>query len=225
MERRRERIIQAAVAVLEAPGTTRFTAEQVAEQAGVSRRTVLNYFPKTDDLLVAAGSEMMSELLESVKGLALEQAPGSSDPSELFEELAGALRNVDIVAAIIRLSNALGTVGQDDPRVINLVNTTILQLNGSIAEELRRRHPECSPLEIDLLTTQLVGGIIMLYKHWALSGEIDNSAQSRQRWQELLEVLLENIRSGYVQTARQLRSHSTPSVVPGGFKIPYPPAN
>jgi AcrR family transcriptional regulator len=52
-QQRRERILHAAAVLMRTRGTT-ITMDEIAEEAGVGRRTLFRYFPTREDLLVAA---------------------------------------------------------------------------------------------------------------------------------------------------------------------------
>ncbi|MBX6366219.1 MAG: TetR/AcrR family transcriptional regulator [Gemmatimonadetes bacterium] len=60
----REAILQAFVSHLEAGGADELTMDQLAREAGVSRRTLYRYFPGRPALLAAAGEWISAEVLE-----------------------------------------------------------------------------------------------------------------------------------------------------------------
>lgn len=53
-ERTREALSQAAVAIVAAEGIDALTADRIAAEAGVSRRTLFNYFSHVEDVLTAS---------------------------------------------------------------------------------------------------------------------------------------------------------------------------
>lgn len=62
-ERTRQALGQAAIAIVAAGGIDALTADRIAAEAGVSRRTLFNYFPHVEDVLTATIDEVMRESL------------------------------------------------------------------------------------------------------------------------------------------------------------------
>jgi AcrR family transcriptional regulator len=53
-ERTRQALTEAAVAIVASEGIDALTADRIAADAGVSRRTLFNYFPRVEDVLTAS---------------------------------------------------------------------------------------------------------------------------------------------------------------------------
>lgn len=68
-----------------------FTADEIAEQAGVSRATYFNYFPGKDDLLRALYDEHMTALAEVVDGLLAEDSDTHARIMGVFADFAEAV--------------------------------------------------------------------------------------------------------------------------------------
>lgn len=86
---RRERILQAALELIEERGFTAATYELIAERAGVSRGTVFNYFPYKESILLDHAGAALSDLARRVS-LRREGEPGWSPIEEVryvFREL------------------------------------------------------------------------------------------------------------------------------------------
>ena len=62
-ERTRQALEQAAIAIVAADGIDALTADRIAAEAGVSRRTLFNYFKRVEDVLTASMDEAMQEAL------------------------------------------------------------------------------------------------------------------------------------------------------------------
>ena len=63
----RNSIAQAALELLRAKGLGNFTVEELAERAGVSRRTFFNYFPSTEAAICATTEDFLDLVLESFR--------------------------------------------------------------------------------------------------------------------------------------------------------------
>lgn len=62
-ERTRQALSRAAIAIVASDGIDALTADRIAAGAGVSRRTLFNYFPRVEDVLTATMDEVMQERL------------------------------------------------------------------------------------------------------------------------------------------------------------------
>jgi AcrR family transcriptional regulator len=60
-QRTRDALSQAAIAIVAAEGVDALTADRIAAGAGVSRRTLFNYFPRVEDVLTASIEELTRE--------------------------------------------------------------------------------------------------------------------------------------------------------------------
>ena len=139
MARRRQRIIEAATAVLTERGPAALPLDEIAERAGVSRRTVFNYFHSVEDLLVAVGADMLGGVIASLQVNAPapsevpdpHEAPPEAPQEALLDELAAGLNptELDWIAgeikalaqsglAIIVVEHLMGFIEQITDRVI-----------------------------------------------------------------------------------------------------------
>ncbi len=62
-QRTRDALSRAAIAIVTAEGIDALTAERIAAEAGVSRRTLFNYFPRVEDVLTASIEEVTRDTL------------------------------------------------------------------------------------------------------------------------------------------------------------------
>jgi AcrR family transcriptional regulator len=73
-QKTREEISAAAMALFAERGFDAVTVAEIARAADVSEKTVFNYFPAKEDLVVHRGAERMAELLDAVRS----RPPGAS---------------------------------------------------------------------------------------------------------------------------------------------------
>jgi AcrR family transcriptional regulator len=64
----RETIARAAMRLFSARGFDAVTVADVAHAAGVSEKTVYNYFPAKEDLVLHGGAERLAALVEAIRG-------------------------------------------------------------------------------------------------------------------------------------------------------------
>jgi AcrR family transcriptional regulator len=62
----REALCAAAVEIVAADGLDALTADRIAEVAGVSRRTLFNYFARVEDVLTATMESATSEMIDAI---------------------------------------------------------------------------------------------------------------------------------------------------------------
>ena len=62
-QRTRDALSRAAIEIVTAEGIDALTAERIAAEAGVSRRTLFNYFPRVEDVLTASIEEVTTDTL------------------------------------------------------------------------------------------------------------------------------------------------------------------
>ena len=99
-EKKRESILEAAIAVFSRGGYEASSMDSVAEEAGASKRTVYNYFPSKEILLEAIAERFADEMRE-LKGFAY-------DPAESLEAQLG--RFVDAEIAVVADERWMGMV-------------------------------------------------------------------------------------------------------------------
>ena len=64
--RKRTALTDAAVRIVATEGMDALTAERIATVAGVSRRTVFNYFDRVEDVLTASVDDLVNETIDAV---------------------------------------------------------------------------------------------------------------------------------------------------------------
>lgn len=195
--RRRQRIIDAAANVL-LQQVGPLSVGDVADRAGVSRRTVYNYFPSVDDLIIAVGADALEDLVDSLSFTSAGSPAAGDDPAVVFAEVATALRSIDLVDAVVRLTRILGGTGYENPRIVALVRTTFIAIAERMTSTLTAHHPAASAFEIELMVSSLIGGILVVHKNWVERVGVTDSAESRRVWSELFETHLRLVRDGYL---------------------------
>lgn len=190
--RHRQAIVAAAATLMDDRGTYRFTVEELAEAAGVSRRTIFNHFGSLDDVV----GQVCAELLEDF-GAELEAAVAAAPGASPAGAVAAALRTVDLVAPMVRLHRAIGLdelLGtQLTPQQETLLLRTFAGIGLRIDAVLRARHPEVDPVDISLLLGTALGGLIALHRHWLVRTGSRDDAESRALWDDLQHRLLRTI--------------------------------
>ncbi len=209
--RKRRRIVDAARELLAERAGTDFSVEEVAERAGLSRRTIFNYFPSVDDLLVEVGTEMLGGLVATLR--VADGAPVADPATEdvraaLFAELAEALHTVDLVPAMVQLTQVLGGVRTHPSQGRGLGPADLRAPRRPDGHGDPRAAPGGGPAGRRAprrLAGQRAGGALPALERRRRASW--TRRRSRATWSELLDRLVTNVGNGYLHGAPASQNH------------------
>src|SRR4029079_7497903 len=92
----RQAIVDAARRLIDAHQGPRFSVDELAAEADVSRRTVFNHFDSLDDVILAARTEILDAALASFQDGATGWVHGEGGVATVFEEIVQAGRSTDL---------------------------------------------------------------------------------------------------------------------------------
>jgi TetR/AcrR family transcriptional regulator, regulator of autoinduction and epiphytic fitness len=198
--RTRSSIVQAAAALMSERSGAAFSVDDLAERAGVSRRTVFNHFSSLGDVAAAVGAEGLRILVDSLRSVAPHR---SSDPvADARADLARAVRASELFEPIVSLCHGLGleTI-TDATRAVPtheamLVLQVMHDVGAALGAELGQRHPEVDQLDLDLVVSTMLSGLAVIQNHWTLMTRASADRGSRAAWDVLLERLLGHVQAG-----------------------------
>ncbi len=195
-DRHRQAIVAAAAALMHEGQTTDFTVDELAQRADVSRRTVFNHFGSVRDIVSEVCSDVLSAAVES-----LITVPGldAARPG-MFEEIAEAFRAADLVAPMAYLTRLLGNSPIPTPvqaQAHPVALRAFTELSERLCAAMLNRYPEADKLSVHLLVGAMTSGLGVLYHHWHCATGAVDTTESRRAWADLLDALLEKVRSGY----------------------------
>ena len=195
--RHRRAILDAAKALITEDGATRFSVDQLAERADVSRRTIFNHFVSIDDVVTTVCTEVLGVVIDTFRQLVTAAPVGPGSRASMFATVAAALRATDVPGTIAFLWRALGGFDTSDPRPRQIFNATFARTTADLAHELAERNAGLDRLEAELLVSSLMHGTEVIAQHWlTVTGAATDDA-ARALWEELLDRLIESIRAGY----------------------------
>ena len=170
----------------------RFSVDELAERADVSRRTIFNHFASIDDVVTTVCTEMLGAAIAGFRTTVTSGARAS-----MFEDVAEALRATDVPGIIAFLWRALGGFAPGDPRATQIFHATFTRTSEEMGRELARRYPEADPLDAGILVSSLMNGTVVVATHWLVVTGADTDPGSRDLWKQLLERLIDTVRTGY----------------------------
>jgi len=200
--RTRRAIVDAAGGLMSETGGVDFSVDELAQRAGVSRRTVFNHFPSLDDVVAAVGADAFAAVRDAL--LAVEPRTAHEDRDDarraaVLADLVGALRRADLVVPMASLTRGLGLAGASadaavvPPHQAMLLLRALSDVSEDLAADLGRRHPGVAPVDVDLLVAQAMSSLVVLHRHWYAStgGAADDAA--RRVWADLLAHLASSL--------------------------------
>lgn len=188
--RHRRAILDAADSLI-AEGV-RFSVDQLAERADVSRRTIFNHFSSIDDVVTTVCTEMLGAAIVGFRTTVTSGARAS-----MFSDVAEALRTTDVPGIIAFIWRALGGFAPGDPRAAHIFQDTFVRTSEEMARELARRYPEADPLDAAILVSSLMNGVVVIATHWIAVTSVDAGPESRELWDRLLDHMINSVRTGY----------------------------
>jgi AcrR family transcriptional regulator len=195
----RAAIADAARRLVQDEGADALTAEKVADAAGVSRRTLFNYFPSVEAVLNAPLTAFLDRAAAG-----LEELPADLPPT---------VAAVDALAALAGESEGLATVAdvfmlaQANPQLARLQLEAWDQCAAQIHEAMSARVPVAAGFELAVYVHAVVGAGRAAFQAWADRHPDDyRSAAALADLQRLLTVALEQLRDGFPA----LRNLTTP---------------
>ncbi|GIE82277.1 hypothetical protein Aph02nite_82270 [Actinoplanes philippinensis] len=188
--RHRRAILDAAGALIAEGG--RFSVDQLAERADVSRRTVFNHFASIDDVVTTVCTEMLHVVIDGFRTTVT-----SGERESMFTDVAGALRVTDVPGIVAYLWRALGGFAPGNPQAAQIFHATVARTCEEMALELARKYPEADPLDAAILVSSLMNGTVAVATHWIAVTATQLDERSRELWHSLLERMIETVRKGY----------------------------
>ncbi|MBW6435662.1 TetR/AcrR family transcriptional regulator [Actinoplanes hulinensis] len=170
----------------------RFSVDQLAERADVSRRTIFNHFSSIDDVVTTVCTEMLGVVIDRFRSTVT-----SGERASMFDDVAAALRDTDVPGIIAYLWRALGGFAPGDPRATQIFQATFTRTSEEMARELARRYPGVDPIDAAILVSSLMNGTVVIATHWIATTSAATDGESRDLWRDLLERLIATVRTGY----------------------------
>jgi TetR/AcrR family transcriptional regulator, regulator of autoinduction and epiphytic fitness len=195
--RHRQAIIDAATAMISEAGAARFSVDQLAIRADVSRRTIFNHFASIDDVVTTACTEVLGVVVDNFRAAfsASPVEPGSR--ASMFEAVTAALRATDVPSLIAFIWQALGGFDANDQRPAQIFQATFSRTTDELARELAERHADTDTLDAELLVSSVMHGVEVIAHRWIAETGAATDVAARALWDRLLDRLIDNIRTGY----------------------------
>ncbi|WP_182353369.1 TetR family transcriptional regulator [Flaviflexus huanghaiensis] len=183
-EKNRRAIIAAAGELATSRGIGNFTAAELADRAGVSRRSIFNHFPSTADAVHAYLTARIDPILGHLAALNL----GSVD--DLIHSAVEILQGDEAFAIISHIGEVLSRDQQKSDTVLwasDLVDQVACQLGEVIGHAM-----DIDPIDIHFVSNAIISAVQTAHAIW-----LSRDDPSRARWNSLVARALELIRTGH----------------------------
>lgn len=193
----RRAIIDAAAALAEERGLGSFTVTDLAERAGVARRTIFNHFASADDAVYARCSELLGAIVDSFAGISGAGAPPRArDMGTVLEQLVEVVERPEVIQVMARIARLIGGHG-DHPAAVLWTHEVSRTITARLAAVIAERSPETDPFTVTLLASSLLNSVEVTFVEWVQETEATVTPAGRERWQTLLGTALERLRHGF----------------------------
>jgi TetR/AcrR family transcriptional regulator of autoinduction and epiphytic fitness len=192
--RHRQAIVDAAAALIAETGGVRFTIDDLARRADVSRRTVFNHFTSVDDIVAEVFGDVVRSLVDSYER---GSAAGDDSRGALLDELVHAVRTTDLVAPMAFLTQSLRSHDDRSSRLAAVLVRVLDVGRERLAAAVLARHPGADVLDVHLLVDALFSGLLVLHRHWDAQTGAADDAGSRAVWDALVDRLVARTRHGF----------------------------
>ncbi len=190
--RHRRAILDAARELISESGTPRFSVDQLAERADISRRSIFNHFASIDDVVTTVCTEELGVVIDTFREQVAASPAGSA-----FETVVAALRATDVPGTIAFLWRALGGFDTRDHRPRGIFQATFSRTTVDLARELAERNADLDALDAELMVSSLIHGTEVIAQHWIAATHAATDDASRDLWNDLLDRLVARLRTGY----------------------------
>ncbi|GAB3274239.1 TetR/AcrR family transcriptional regulator [Sinomonas notoginsengisoli] len=184
----RESIIAAGLALAAERGVGGFTVEELADAAGVSRRTFFNYFGSVDEAIAAPTFGFLDTALRELADRPVDESLLDS----ALHVLTGLADN-DLIAPMAQ-SFLLG-VGHDPVTRFQL--QAFDECAEKIATAIRSREPGLGALYVEALSASVIACGKAALEVWLAEREGDLSPSSLARLRALLREAITHLRAGF----------------------------
>jgi AcrR family transcriptional regulator len=194
--RHRQAIVDAARRLIDARQGPRFSVDELAAEADLSRRTVFNHFESLDDVILAACTEILDAVVASFREAATASARDGG-LGTVFEEIVNAVRSTDLPHLTAYLWNALGGVEAPATRQQRFMQVALSRVADDLTVEVLRRNPSVDSLDAELLVSSLLHGVAVIARRWVDEFGGSTTRTARRSWDDLMDRLVSRLRTGY----------------------------
>jgi len=195
--RHRTAILEAARALIAEQGGPRFSVDELAERADVSRRTVFNHFASVDDILVTLCTELLAVVVDDFEAQINANPAAEVELSALFDELEKAMRSPALVDVINAIVTIIGETDANSARAESLKQVAFNRIVRELIDEVARRSSVADPIDVEILLAAVMAGIVVVADRWVAQTGATTDPSSLAVWDRLVAQLFDRLGAGY----------------------------
>lgn len=155
----KQAIVEAVAELLEQGSGTAITATQIADAAGISRRTLFNYFPSVDAIFSYPLHQVLGSMVESISDL--------TDSLPLVEAIIQSLKTDDVAQMLGQVARFGAYLRTDESTGCLPANMHEWQkATSEVIEKVARRYPQADSFSIRVFTHALLGAGQAAFDEW-----------------------------------------------------------
>ncbi len=201
-EQRHVAILAAVRRLAAGSGSAGFTVDQVAAEAGVSRRTVFNHFATFETLLVAVCEQIMEEVVQQVLDrLDAHLKESSQGPAAALDSLCAVVQEADLPTVMTEIVGTLSGAAQGAPSSEAISRAALDQAGSRLAARAGEHTPDLDRVVLRLTIAFLMHGISLIAHDWIEEFDGKVTARSRRSWDASVTALVSQLAHGYREVA------------------------
>lgn len=155
----KQAIVDAVAQLLHQGADTALTANQIADAAGISRRTLFNYFPTVDAIYSYPLHQVLDTMVESM-GEAADSVP-------LLDSIIQALKSDEVAEQLGQVAHfGAYIIGNEPNGCITANMNEWQQATADVLDKFGRRYPHADSFSIRVLTHALLGAGQAAFDEW-----------------------------------------------------------
>jgi AcrR family transcriptional regulator len=160
--RTREAVVEAAVRLLQRDGLESLTAEKVADEAGISRRTFFNYFPSVE----AVYAFQAQQVFDHLRG-ALAARPVDEPLIDGAKAVVAEVFDADSLADAVRTWRVVDSCPAANRYALEATSDALVELAGEwVKDRLPSDTPQLRRLRVAVLTAACIGAFDVARRDW-----------------------------------------------------------
>ncbi|MDR4533573.1 TetR family transcriptional regulator [Glutamicibacter sp. PS] len=154
----RQAIVTAALEILRQSDNGGLTATGIAEKAGISRRTLFNYFPSVDAVLCEPLQSLLNGLVDSLNGAPTDQP--------LIKSVAWAMKAPAVTELLAPVAQIAVYAKHADDGLLTVSEAAWQQSATAVISEVAARHPQASDFVVRVFAHAVLGAGQAAFDEW-----------------------------------------------------------
>ncbi|MDR1823892.1 MAG: TetR/AcrR family transcriptional regulator [Bifidobacteriaceae bacterium] len=186
-------IIEAAVRLSEERGLGHFTADELAEAAGVSRRTIFNHFASVDHAAYEGVFAEVENMLQHWIAAMASLSPDTTALPPAFQAMSQAILAEDLAPAFKRITQLLAAGSDVDMSFVFWEQGVLQRLGTAMTETIMAAAPRLPRLEVEVMVASTLSAVAVVFTEW-----LQTPKPSRPALRRLLTRAVEQVGRGYL---------------------------